>query len=166
MYGGPLASAMDAATCNLVYMSGADSFSLDQQELAALGAFVQRGGVLMGESSMEGRPGERGSGFEIGFKVIAERIGCKLAPVTRGHPVFDARHPFAVPPEGAAGNSELLEGGGAVYSSADYGCAWAGGYDSRLLSRQGIRDALELGVNIATYAVQRRRRVELQSPSL
>jgi len=49
----------------------------------------------------------------------------------------------------------LLEANGVVYSDVDYGCAWQGGRVDAPLARGAIRDALELGVNIALF----RRRV-------
>ena len=46
----------------------------------------------------------------------------------------------------------LLEAGNMVYSGSDYGCAWQGGHRSHPLSRETIRNAIEMGVNVLACA--------------
>ena len=156
----------EAGDCGLLYIAGGQSLSLDQYELTALGTFLEGGGVLFGESCDEGRAANQGGGLVIGFKVLAERLGRRLTAVTRGHPLLDARFPFALPPEGAASGGELLEADGLIFSTKDFACAWAGGHEDRPLGRTAIREALEFGVNVAAYAMARQRLAALKQPSL
>ena len=58
------------------------------------------------------------------------------------------------------------EGGGAIYCSFDFACAWAGGHQDAALQRAAIRDAMEFGVNAAFYANARHRAAALKHPSL
>ncbi len=167
LFRGAVELGRDASDCALLYMAGNKSFSFDQYELTALAAFLEGGGVVLGEAcNAEGTDSPQGGGFVIGFKVLAERLGCRLKPVERGHAILDARYPFGMPPEGTTGGGEFLEGGGMIFSALDYGCAWAGGHSDQPLRRGTIRDALELGVNVAAYAEIRRRSAALRQSSL
>lgn len=58
-------------------------------------------------------------------------------------------------------DAPLVEGGGLVLCTADLGCAWQGGGQSKPLSRDVIRAATELGVNLAVFARQRQRPLEV-----
>ena len=157
-YRGLVQLGRDAGDCTVLYLAGSGSLTLDQTELATIGVFVQSGGVLLAESL-------GGGGFATGIKVLAERLGTKLAAVQRGHPLLDTRYPFAVPPPGAAAG-DVLEGGGVILSGLDYGSAWAGGSPSQPLGRAAIRDALEFGVNVVAYGEARRKLAALKQPSL
>lgn len=48
-----------------------------------------------------------------------------------------------------------------MLSTGDHGCAWQGGRFDRPIGREVIRDALELGTNVAVYARQRQRPLDL-----
>jgi hypothetical protein len=161
-YRGLVQLGRDAGDCTLLYLAGSGSLALDQNELATIGVFLQSGGVLLAEAL----EGGQGSGFATGIRVLAERLGAKLAAIERGHPLLDARYPFSLPPPGAVSGGEILEGGGVILSALDYGSAWAGGTTAQPLGRGAIRDALEFGVNAVAYGEARRRLVALKQPSL
>ena len=82
---------------------------------------------------------------------MAQRLGRQLAQVERGHALLVGRHVFSSAPAGALESARVLEAGGMVLCSADYGCAWAGGPPDRPLPRAAIRDTTEFGVNLALY---------------
>ncbi len=162
-YRGVVQLGRDAGDCTVLYLAGSGSLALDQNELATIGVYLQSGGVLFAEA-LEG--GQGGGGFATGIKVLAERLGAKLAAVDRGHPLLDARYPFSLPPPGAASGGEVLEGGGVILSGLDYGSAWAGGTSAQPLGRGAIREAVEFGINVVAYGEARRRLVALKQPSL
>jgi hypothetical protein len=67
---------------------------------------------------------------------------------------------FGASPLSVPNGPALSEANGIVLTTADYGCAWSGGPVDQPLPREGVRAALELGVNAAVYARQRQRPLE------
>jgi hypothetical protein len=88
---------------------------------------------------------------------LARGLDRQTQPVERWHPILMARHVFAAAPRPSENGIALAEADGIVLTTADYGCAWAGGRTDQALPRETIRAALELGVNVAVYARQRQR---------
>ena len=145
-----------AGSADLVYLTGTARLALGSSETEALGRLLERGGVLVGDGCASGAAGEGGAReFARSFAEIAEGLGRRLEAVQRGHPVFTGRYLFAQPPAGARSSTVLLAdaaagaAGSVLYCDADYGCAWNGGAPEHPLARGAIRDALELGVNLA-----------------
>ena len=99
--------------------------------------------------------GQEAKAFSQAFASLAQRLGRNLRSVDRGHPILKIHHLFAAVPSGLAGPAMLMEDQGMVYSDGDFGCIWAGGRGDRPMPREAIREALELGVNIAVYAHER-----------
>src|SRR6266536_641977 len=111
-----------------------------------------RGGLLFAEACAAGAEGEGGAReFALSFVELADRLGRQLADVQRGHALLSTRHVFAMLPAGSRERVRVLEANGIVYSDADYGCVWQGGRADAPLARGAIRDALELGVNVALF---------------
>jgi hypothetical protein len=153
----PLDKDIDKYT--ILYLVGNSSFQLNIEEQEALGVFLQSGGVIFGEGCSEGQA-KGGSKaireFGLSFNQLANQLHCKLETVQRSHPILSVPHLFSSVPPGAEQNGMLLEGGHMVYSGSDYGCAWQGGHQDDPLSRDVIRSAFEMGVNIVTYAYNRK----------
>jgi hypothetical protein len=145
-------SAADPRGVDVLYLSGYGPLALEDGEVEGIGRLLQAGGVVVGEGCASGADGESGAReFAMAYVELGNRLGRRLTKVERAHPLMTARHVFAEPPPGARPNARLLESDGMVYSDADYGCAWQGGAAERPLARGVIRDALELGVNLAVY---------------
>lgn len=139
--------------CDLLCMCGSDEFALTADQATVLSNFLGRGGVLLGETChTEGQPAK---GFSQAFASLAQNLGRNLRTVERGHLLLKNCNLFAAPPVGLDGPAMLMEDQGMLYSDGDFGCAWAGGRPDKPLSREAIRDALEMGANIAVYAQQR-----------
>jgi hypothetical protein len=152
------------AGCDLLIMAGRQEFALTDDWLLVLRRFLERGGVLLGETcGADARSGSDGAPFRRSFVALAERLGIELAIVERGHPLLKAHHLFAQAPEGAGGPASMVAGGGIVYSDGDYGCLWDGGRPNAPAQREAIRSAAELGVNMGIYAS---RRVHMRSVRL
>ncbi|MFW6125638.1 MAG: DUF4159 domain-containing protein, partial [Chloroflexota bacterium] len=139
--------------CDLLCMCGSDEFTLSADQATVLSNFLGRGGVLLGEACHP--EGQSARGFSQAFAALAQTLGRNLRAVDWGHPVLKICNLFATPPAGLDGPAMLMEDRGMLYSDGDFGCAWAGGRPDRPLPRETIREALELGVNIAVYAQQR-----------
>ncbi|MFP3898147.1 MAG: DUF4159 domain-containing protein [Dehalococcoidia bacterium] len=138
--------------CTMLYLTGNGRFELSADEQAALLAFLQAGGVILGEGCSEGESESRGAReFGLAFNQLAGQLKRKLEIVQRGHPLLSSVHVFGEVPQGAEAGM-LLEGGNMVYSGSDYGCAWQGGHRSHPLSREIIRNAIEMGANVLAYA--------------
>jgi hypothetical protein len=149
-------SAADAEELDLIYLAGQGRVEYADAEVGGLARMLGRGGVLFAEACAAGPDGETGAReFALSFVELADRLGRQLADVQRGHPLLNSRHVFAALPAGGRERVRVLEANGIVYSDVDYGCAWKGGRADAPLSRGGIRDALEFGVNVALF----RRRV-------
>jgi FHA domain/Domain of unknown function (DUF4159) len=141
----------------LLYCTGPGVFSADAAALGRLGEFLRGGGVLWADPcrATEWEP------FAEAVHGLASQLGLSLQPVTRWHPLLSARH---VLPETLALGTEggvLLEAGGIVLSTGDHGCAWQGGPLDRGIGRDAIREALELGTNVAVHARQRQRPLDV-----
>jgi hypothetical protein len=134
----------------MAYLTGDGAFTLDANGVNRMRGFLNGGGVLFADACAEGRPAE----FADSVAQLANQLDVALETVERWHPVLIARHVLAVP-------TQVLEGGGIVLSRADYGCAWQGGSENAPIARQSIRDALEIGTNVAVYGQQRRRPLDL-----
>jgi len=143
----------------IIYLVGKGSFQLNTEEQAALGVFLQSGGVVFGEGCAEGQA-EVGAkairDFGLAFNQLAKQLHCKLETVKRGQPVLSSPNLFSAVPQGAGPNGILLEDGHMIYSGSDYGCAWQGGHKDDPLARDIIRSAFEIGINIVTYAYKRK----------
>jgi hypothetical protein len=145
----PLGAA-DVEDLDFVYATGQGRVEYADSEVTGLARMLGRGGVLFAEACANGPDGDGGAReFALSFVELADRLGRQLAEVQRGHPLFTSRHVFASLPAGTRERTRVVEGNGVVYSDADYGCAWQGGRSDTPLARGAIRDALELGVNIA-----------------
>ncbi|MGB2853808.1 MAG: DUF4159 domain-containing protein [Dehalococcoidia bacterium] len=139
--------------CDLLCMCGSDEFTLTQDQETVLLNFLSRGGVLLGEACRE--EGQEAKAFGQAFASLAQRLGRNLRSVDRGHAVLKIHHLFAAAPVGLGGPVMLMEDQGMLYSDGDFGCMWAGGKGAKPMPREAIREALELGVNIALYAHER-----------
>jgi len=142
----------------MLYLTGNSSFELSEEQQAALSGFLQANGVIIGEGCSEGQEEAKSKGareFGLAFNQLAGQLQCKLETVQHGHPLLSAAHIFSIVPRGAEPNGLLLEGGCMVYSGSDYGCAWQGGHEDDLLSRDIIRSSFEMGANIIAYAHMR-----------
>ena len=137
---------------DLLCMAGGQGFQLTDTEDRALLNYLDRGGVLFGEACSEG--GEARA-FRQSFSSLCDRLGRSPRAVEMGHPLFNVYHLFATPPAGLNGHAVILEDKGIIYSDGDYGCVWSGGREDKLMPRDVIRSALELGINIAVYSQQR-----------
>ena len=138
----------------MIYLTGNSSFELTTEQQAALGEFIQTGGVIFGESCSGGQGETQSKGakeFGFAFNQLASQLKCKLEMVQRGHPLLSAVHIFSDVPQGAEPGM-LLEGGSMIYSGSDYACAWQGGHQDQPLTRDIIRSSLEMGANIVGYA--------------
>jgi hypothetical protein len=139
---------------SLLYATGAGAFSLEPADLVRLTDFLAGGGVLFADPchAADWEP------FAASVRTLAEELHLDLQPVRHGHPLLVSRHVFFAPP---GNEGTLVEGGGIVLSSADYGCAWQGGRDGTGAAREAVRAALELGTNVAVHARQRQRPLDV-----
>lgn len=144
-----------AATINgadLVYLTGTGELQVSDADVANLQRLLERGAVVIAEGCAAGQRGEGGMlRFARSYNELTLRMGKRLAIVDRGHALLTAYYVFATPPQGAVASTMVLEDGGLLYSTADYGCAWQGGAPQHPLDRSRIRDATDLGVNLALY---------------
>jgi hypothetical protein len=150
---GNVALSEEIRDCDLLCMCGSDEFTLTQDQETVLLNYLSRGGVLLGETCHEAA--QEAKAFSQAFASLAQRLGRKLRFVDRGHEVLKIHHLFAAVPVGLDGQAVLMEDQGMLYSDGDFGCMWAGGKGDRPMPREAIREALELGVNIALYAHER-----------
>jgi hypothetical protein len=138
----------------LLYVTGNSRFELPAEQQSALSDFLQSGGVIFGEGcndESQGTPSKGSKEFGLAFNQLANQFKCKLEVVQRGHSLLSAYHVFSEVPQGVE-TAMLLEGGRMIYSGSDYGCAYQGGHQGKPLSRDNIRDSLEIGTNIVAYA--------------
>jgi hypothetical protein len=143
---------------SLLYFTGNGKFELTADQVSALKDFLKGGGVILGDGCSfagEGNESKGAKEFGLAFNRWASRLDCKLEMVKRGHSLLAAEYLFSEAPGGCE-PPILLEGGNMICSSSDYGCAWAGGYENKPLSRDMIRSASEIGSNFIAQAIRAR----------
>lgn len=140
----------------VLYMAGREGFKeLSPDELANLRALLDRGGFLVGES----KGGD--DAFARSFDALARALGASLQPLPAGHPLLSSHVLFPKAPGGA----EILldEKGGVLFTSADFGGTWQGEAPGKGDPREGVRQAIEFGLNVAAFADRRRRRISISA---
>jgi hypothetical protein len=151
---------------SLLVMNGNSDFNLTETEINALKKYLDQGGVLYIEAATgapAAKPGD--DAFSRAAIRLASQLDRKPVAPRRTHPLFRAHYVFGRLPVGFWGEGTLLEDNGLVISYSSYGALWEGGTDDRPAQRGLIRDALEMGVNLAAYAEQRRCAYELRRKS-
>jgi hypothetical protein len=158
-FNGAVTLAGQIADCDLLFMSSSDKFQFNEEEQKVLAGFLAKGGVLLGEACGEGGEGgkEGGKAFRQAFSNLSQALGRTLKTVERGHALLRVHYVFSGAPAGVDGPVLLMEDDGVAHSDGDYGCLWNGGRSDKPMDRQVIRDAIELGTNIAVYAHERTR---------
>lgn len=140
----------------LVCIVAQRAFQFSGDEQAALQAYVQGGGTLFLESCR--RDATAAPGSDQSFHDLATAFSAKLADAVQGgHTVLKAPSFFPALPAGYEPQGTLLAGEGVIFSTADYGCLWAGQQRSGPASREAIRAGLEFGENLIEFAAQRRQ---------
>jgi hypothetical protein len=153
--GVPLTNGL--ARYDLLYVVGRDGFQLNNDEMTTLYHYWQEGGSLFYEGCR--RAQESGEpAADAAFVALLDSFGVQLRPVEAGHEVLRAPYLFGAPPDGfeTRGTPTLRAGEGVLVSTFDYGCLWRGERRGRPAARSEIRNALEFGANLVTWAAARR----------
>ena len=156
-WGGAIPLASPLPTSAILYVAASGGFTLTDDELQQLRHFCSTGGVLWLDGCSDGSTGE----FLDSAQALAVQLGRKPGKIERGHALLDTRYVFGLLPDAAQGDHQLLEDDGVVISTADFGCTWYGGTANNPVSREAIREALEVGVNAALYAVLRQHPLDI-----
>jgi hypothetical protein len=152
---------LDLARYTLLALVGRDAFQLSAEQMNALYVFLQGGGTIFYESCR--RSVDSGDpAADASFLDMMASLGVRLQPLERAHPLLNDPHLFAEPPDGfeIRGAPRVAVADGVVFSTYDYGCLWRGERRGRLAARSEIRNALEWGTNLLTYAVARRQQTQ------
>ena len=143
---------------DLLYLTGKQRLSPNNQEVIALRSYLDAGGVLLVDVPLDAQP------LIDSVQSLAALVGSPLKPLEelrRDHPLRIRPFLFAALPAIDKRAVRLFSGGGIVLIIGDIASAW--GIDRELtLSRLTIRTAHELGINILNYGVKRRQLIGLQ----
>lgn len=146
--------------CSLLYLLLSTSWTPSKQEMANLGYFLSRGGVVLLETCAGTVDSPLNRQAEATFSAVTQQLGLSPSAVKLGHPLLSSRFVFGQPPPGLLGDGPVLEAQGFVFTPRDYGCAWQGGTTDKPLTREVIRGAVEFGVNLVMFAQNRRSRAK------
>lgn len=155
-YIGSVNLSQEIADCHLLVVAGRQSFTLAPEWVLVVKSFLDRGGILLGEACGAGVTDS--ADFRQSFLELAVTLEVEMTTIERGHRLLKSHHLFAQAPDGADGPSLLAAGGNLIYSAGDYGCLWDGGRPDAPVTREIIRSATELGVNMGAYASESVRR--------
>lgn len=147
---GSINLSQEITDCDLLVVAGRQGFTLADEWIEVLRAFMERGGILFGEAC--GDNADESIPFRQSFIDLAERLTIEMTTVERGHWLFKSHYLFAQAPDGVNGPALIASGGGLIYSGGDFGCLWEGGRAENAATRERIRSAIELGVNLGAYA--------------
>jgi len=147
VFGGVVPLAEGTGNCTFLYLEANGPVQPSDVETAALALFLNGGGVLLAERCARSAA-EGGDAFVQSMRDLAKEFELTLEPLAPGSPILTSRHVFGQAPPGAVAEGEVLAAGGFVVSTRDYACAWSGLCNLAPLAREGIRSALEFGVNL------------------
>ncbi len=131
----------------LICLAGAGKPKLSGAQVKGLKGYLEHGGTLLLECG--------GAETRDAFLELCGQLGAGLSPVTRGHPLLEHPHLFAVPPAGFTAEGELLAGEGVVLSTFNYPRTWNGESQGSAPSRETIRSAMEWGENLLAWIAER-----------
>jgi len=154
----PLIDLNIATNYDLLFITGREPLILNPQELANLKSYLDAGGVLLVES-----PTDAVDRLESVLD-ITENLGTPLEDLRRlerNHPLRTQPFLFAALPTFNQKPMQILIAGGIVLVIGDLSLAW--GLDEKLtLSREVIRTAQELGINILNFAYNQKQMTQLR----
>ncbi len=143
---------------DLLYMTGKQGLSFNNQEFANLKSYLDMGGVLLIDVPTDA---QETIDSVHSLAALAKTPLQPIEELRRDHPLRIRPFLFAALPTIGQQPIRLLTGGGIVLIIGDIASAW--GLDRELsLPRMTIRSAQELGINILNYGVKRRQLIGLQ----
>jgi len=146
-----------ASAYDLLFLTGKESLAFNQQEFEILKSYLETGGVLL----VDARPDT--PALIESTLALAQQLGSPLEDIkrlNRHHPLRTQPFLFAALPSINQQSVHLGYGGGIILTVGNLSAAW--GLDEKLsLSRETIRSAQELGINILHFAWQRRQLTQL-----
>lgn len=141
---------------DLLYLTGESSTIEDPREITILQQYLATGGVLLIDGLLEA------DDFNRSALKLTQQLGYSLKPLSKTH--YLRRFPFlfaALPPNFHQQPLQIVCDRGLVMIYGNLASLW--GLDEELsLSREQIRSAQELGINILHYAHKRRTFTQLQ----
>ncbi len=143
---------------SLLYLVGRDSFQLSSDEMSRLYGYLQQGGTIFYESCRQ-NANEADPAGDAAFLDLTASFGIQLQAPENNHPLLREPNLFGQFPEGfeTRGTPTVRIGEGIVFSTFDFGCIWRGERRGRPASRSEIRNAMEWGENLITFAAARRK---------
>ncbi|HIK08256.1 MAG TPA: DUF4159 domain-containing protein [Trichormus sp. M33_DOE_039] len=151
-----------AIVYDLLFTTGDQPLSLNTQELTNLKSYLDAGGVLLVES-----PTDAIDRLES-IVDIADKFNTPLEDLRkldRNHPMRTLPFLFAALPVINQKPIQILIAGGIVLVIGDLSSAW--GLDEKLtLTRETIRTAQELGINILYFSWSRKQMTQLQKQTI
>ncbi|ACK69590.1 conserved hypothetical protein [Gloeothece citriformis PCC 7424] len=155
----------DLEQYDLLYVTGSQ-LNLSPQQIKALKSYIDRGGVLFVDSLGENSPitnyVKELFQNELSKKESEQKESEQLKSIGKRHPLRRMPFLFGAFPSGGFGQPvNLFCGGGVILATGNLASVW--GLDQQMsISREVLRSAQELGVNILHYAWQRRIMTKLQ----
>ena len=142
---------------DLIYLTG-KKLNINSADVENLKKYLENGGVILFDA-----PSRTSELFSYVNSLAQTILNTELKPLSKRHSL--RRQPFlfaALPLDCQEQPLEILVEGGIILVSGDLASLW--GLDEQLsLSRETIRSAQELGINILNYAWKRRTMISLQS---
>ncbi len=152
------------AQYTLIYLTGSENFRLTEKQQSALDVFLKSNGLLLAEDCSDGdRKNSKSKNHSPVYKELTDKFKLDLKPVTRHEPLLSNVNVFSEVPHGVKSGVFLKEEG-IIYTDNDYGCAWEGGHEGGPISREVIRSAFEMGINIIDYAYNMKTSVWKRNP--
>lgn len=148
----------DLSNYDLVYITGLQAMDLDDKELRQFRQYLGTGGVILVELSKYNRHLLEQVKLAIAYQFhITLQSWQELG---LNHPLWTQPFLFAKPPKINQQPIQLWNGGGIILLEGELSAAW--GLDENLnLERHDIRSAQEFGINILSFALQRRHITQL-----
>ena len=141
---------------DVLYLTGKNSTIKDPREIAVLQEYLATGGVLLIDGLLDA------NNFNQSALELTKKLGYALKPLSKNHYLRREPFLFAALPQSLSNQSlQIVCDRNVVMVYGNLASLW--GLDDQLsLSREQIRSAQELGINILHYAWKRRCYTQLQ----
>ena len=169
---GNVASTNELLQAPVLFISGRDNLSFDEQQKQRLKEYVENGGFVFAEACQGDGCGENVE-FDREFRQLMLELfpNSSLQPLPESHPIWTAQTKLLPNPQRPLLAMQTSCRTAVIYCPSNLSCLWqynqSGNLD-RLTdnAKEQVQWAVDAGVNVVTYATNRELKQKLDTPTV